>query len=382
MQKNTLNFTRSADGSLLIEVPSTFAVIDEKLGAHRSVPACFDCYAKDRCLQQLRQPCSVCVVMTERVTALTKLLDRIGVDHARLGALEQELSCTRPAYQREQEALQRSKSARIGERGEEDIRARLVRIIGSHANVEVTNRKSDAGDLQIQWHPEGLSRPALITVEVKTGEESGMGMLQTKWIQQAQTQVRSQNADSGLLLFTGSVDSTRRLLVQREARLIVVGFSNEDGQILSGILHAFIIAQQKLACEQLEGTLLTPEDSRAARHATALMQARVHDTRLALFNVHQLADKALKTEKEAIKAVTIAVSTLPPTVSTMFPPGFTSYIALPRERLEQSTLSSVNGKPLPYHVRVQEENCEPVSKKARFESADYKFLTKTATVEI
>ena len=374
MQKSTLNFTRNADGSLLIEVPSSFAISDERIGTHRSSLACHDCYLKDQCLLQLRQPCAVCAVMTERVSVLTKLLEHIGVDHARLGALEQELSCTRPAYHREQEALQRSKSARIGERGEQDIRARLLRIIGSHANVEVTNRKADAGDLQLQWHPEGLSRPALITVEVKTGEEFGEGMLQTKWIQQAQTQVRSQNADAGLLLFTGSVDATRRLLVQREARLVVVGFSHEDGQILSGILHAFIIAQQKLACEQLEGTLLTPEDSRAARHATALMQERVRDTRLALFNVHQLADKALKIEKEAIKAVAIAVSTLPPTVSTIFPPGFTSNIALPRERLEQSTLSSVNAKPLKYHARSQEEDCEQISKKLRFANNDFKVL--------
>jgi hypothetical protein len=71
------------------------------------------------------------------------------------------------------------------------------------------------------------------------------------------------------------------------------------------------------------------------------MQVRLHDTRRALYEVHKAAEKALKVEKDQIKAVTLAVATLPPTAAMLFPSGFAGKIALPRERFDLGSASVV-----------------------------------------
>jgi hypothetical protein len=339
-----LTWERQSDGSLIIQVP---AISTTSKGVECESSPCRDCPSKDRTIARLDRACPQCAVLGERVHQLVKEVQKASVDQRQLGKLEQELFQTRPAFSREQESLQRSLSARVGERGEKDTRSRLLALIGSHADVKVTNTRACAGDLQLLWHPDGLPRAALITVEVKTAQEAGQGMLKAEWVRQAESQVRTQKADAGLLLFTGAVDSTHRLLIKRDARLVIAGFSEEKGQILSALLHVLLLAQQRLACESMEGKVLTLADSAAGRNATSLMQEHVQEDRRALYDVAQLADKALKRSRIKIGEVCEAVACLPPTAATLFTTGFATMVALPRERLVKPSSHNSNNT-IPY----------------------------------
>lgn len=330
MASSVLTWERQPDGSLVIKVPAESV---QTAGEALERQPCPDCPGKDRTIALLERPCVNCAVLGQQVQSLTNEMQAALALQRRVGVLEQELKQTRPAFEREQESLKRSLAARIGEQGEKDTRSRLLSLVGSHMEIEVTNMRSQAGDLQLRWTPEGAPRSALITVEVKTAEQAGQGMMRSDWLRQAEAQVQGSNADAGLLFFTGAVDATRRLMVKRDARVVVVGYSEDPGQILSGLMHAVMIAQQRMACESLEGKLITPEDEASARRATKKLYERCEKDRKGLYDVWQVADKAIKESKKRVQDVCDAVAGLTPSAAHLFPSGFATQIALPRERI-------------------------------------------------
>ncbi len=351
-----VTWKETADGGLLISVPPT--LIDKPT----SLCMCTECPSKDKIIARLEKPCSSCASYAVNLEKLAQQILTAKYDQIELGALRQQVKLYLPAYMREQQSLLKSKSSRIGEEGELDVRERLKRIVGGQINIRSTCGKPGAGDLQLRWKPLNATREMLVTVEIKTSEVIGAGMMQPRWLTQAQKQMMETGADAGLLLFSGSVDATQRLMVQSDTRLVVVGFSGEDGQLLSGVLHAFLIAQQRLASQNVAGVMLTDEDSRCSREAISIMRDRLRDTRQIIGAIHTMTGKAISTDKARMQELSALVAEMPQTAATMFPVGFAASVALPRERLEIKTLAGAKKRreemfPIRHISDMKDSNC-------------------------
>jgi hypothetical protein len=217
---------------------------------------------------------------------------------ARCASQEARIAMMQPYYDEYRKRLERGKNAVVGADGERGVRQILASLVGGHAEINVTNTSSQAGDLQIVWNSSDVSRSLLLTVEVKTSDSEGPKMVRKDYIDQAKKQVQAQKADAGLLLYSHSVHSEKKIYSLRESRLVVCGEYNAPGQVLSGLLHALLLARTHAKdAEEGMNQGLTEQDLSSTSAINNRLVAQNRALRGALSTAGKSIDRTLKSER-------------------------------------------------------------------------------------
>ena len=356
--------------SLIAEISN----LKEKVAALESAGLCIDCAASNaRCNQLMERLDDAKLTAREAEKSAAALLshrdEELTAMTERIGGLKGRLEMSLPAYEREQAALVATKqrtNAQVGADGENCVLQQLRQLLRSHADVTVTNRLAEAGDLQITWRPLTSHRPIIITIEVKTQAKEEETTIKTKWIHQAQQQIRSANADAGLLLYSGAMDATRKLWVMEDSsRLVVSGYSRDPGQMLSALLHTMMVAQRHADVSHDDAKVLTEEDCALSRHVLTKIQKQVADGRTAIKEIKRVADAAWTSGREDNLENVHLVEHLPNIVRALFPSGYAKNVMTGNEKSYASHLIKSKIKTVRTTVRknqkrpLDEDNEEP-----------------------
>lgn len=236
------------------------------------------------------------------------------LEHAKIAA---KMELYEQAYHEKQERMQRSATSLTGSDGENDILKLLHTLTEGHVDIQVTNTKYKSGDLQLRWKLKGSSRPALVTVEIKTSDLKKQ-QLQQRWVDQALQQMQTQRADAGLLLYNDAISSSERFRVESTG-LVIVGQSHEPGNLLNGLVHAFMIGQEKVARESMEGKVMSPDEQASCRHMIKCFVDNTANSRQGLKKVATLAQEELKQQSHDILPLITKFRNLPQSVNDLFP---------------------------------------------------------------
>ena len=360
---SSCTWEKEEDGTLVIRIPPSserpFALPDSA-----NIP-CIMCETKNVVIEKLEgdleKPCPLCPVYKKSLreakdnqkeegilvrgaeSALNKLTNRIqhyNKDQRVIGKLEAEVGLYKPAFLREQKSLCESKSSRIGKAGEKSVFTHLNDLVGQHSSIRITNTLKDAGDMQIFWKTPESHREALITVEVKSSEIEGM--VKSSMIEQASTQILETKADAGILFYKYAVDRCCRIKTVASGSLVVVGYYNQHGQILSGLLHAILIAQRRVDLEMTKGDLFTASEKDECAKILDLMENRVSTTRKDIYEIRKIADRSLSAEKKGIIPIIEAVEQLPEKSRSMFSNHLMQKLRVGNEKL--TTVSQASKK--------------------------------------
>jgi hypothetical protein len=311
-------------------------------------------------LQRARDvPCSQCELLRKMVEAKAATVDENKRQHsytegllaqtrgelekcktsmldmqAKFSAAKAENDIMRPHYEEYRQKLTKGRNSVVGSMGEKSVFDLLESLVGSHADLQITNTKAGAGDMQLTWSTADLSRPLKITIEVKTSEGEVRKMVRKDYIDQARLQVQTQKADAGILLYSHSVHAEQRLWVDRTARLVVVGNYTEEGQIINALLHALMIAREREMDERsADATKLTEEDLMCTADINKKLVDQNKSLRSLMSTTNKSLDRGLKAERERTLEIVTDLTSLSSLALQQYPWNTKSLLTLEGERL-------------------------------------------------
>ena len=266
----------------------------------------------------------------------------------RLGVMQGQVAIYEPFYRCELAKIEQmdakpvTQANYIGTKGEVDVFTMLTDMIGGTAGITVTNRSLNAGDLQISFPIHGATRPALITVEIKTSD-SGKLMVRQGFIDQASAQVYACKADAGLLLYSHDVSPREKMFVLESRRLVVCGNYRDFGLVMSAVLTTLIIAQKNVLLSEhcmsnsVDALNMTEEDIELASETTSSIISGFGRLRKRVCEINALIKSATEEDRKLVVDIIGCVSSLPDTARRVFPMNMMQILQVPRERLLAST---------------------------------------------
>ena len=310
-----------------------------------AVLKCDGCVDKAETILQLKSQCLSQTLMIYGLDAEKKNLEKLVHEsfamRERVGELNAQIQIYEPAYRREILAINQNNSRNandIGAKGEEDVRSLLQGMIGGTADLRITNSTKNAGDMQILFPIHGASRPALITIEVKSSKE-GKHIIRKGYIDQATEQINSTKSDAGLLLYSHEVSPTERFFVLEQSRLVVCGTYHDHGVLFSALLTALMIAQKHLlageasqqATQFSEGEMVMAKDA-ARMLVSGFGKLRRKFNEISVM-VKTIVDEDRKSVIDILNSVSKLASTKTVAASSFFPVNSMQLLQVPRERL-------------------------------------------------